>query len=107
MISSEQQALLASIQSLAAAGRGQTGWSIKHHVEFDASGHTRSTVTAFMPGRAPSDSYMTWATIDPEGHDTAEGMTPEFVAEHECTLAEQRDKLAAFIAANRVSKEAA
>ncbi|MFG6139473.1 hypothetical protein [Halomonas sp. B23F22_10] len=107
MITTEQQALLASIQSLAAAGRGQTGWSIKHHVEFDANGHTRSTVTAFFPGRPPADAYLSWATIDPKGNDTAEGMTPEFVAEHECTLAQQRDKLAAWIAEHRIDKEAA
>lgn len=111
MISSSQQALLASIQALAAAGRGQTGWSIDHRVEFSASGHTYSTVTCRPPGRITTPdgdpSHMSWATVSPDGVDVAEDMEPEFLATHECTLAQQLDRLAHWIAANRIRKEGA
>jgi len=106
MISSDQQALLASIQSLASAGRVQTGWNIEHRVEFSANGSTHSTVTCRQPGHAEI-AHTTWASISPEGVDVAELTGPEFLATHERTLTQQRDQLAEWIAENRSKEEAA
>lgn len=103
MLSNDQLQLLAAIQSLAASGRAQTGRYVQHDVDFLANGATVSCV------KCREDGYLvhiTNAIVSANGKETAADAPPEFIGEHECTLAQQRDRLARWIVANRKQEAA-
>ncbi|MDR5867966.1 hypothetical protein [Halomonas koreensis] len=98
MPSNEQLALLQELQLTALAVRDQAGLRAYHEAQAWADGATWSSARVL-----DADDRVVFTStvcIGPDGRETVAAGKIE-------SLAEQRDQLAAFIAANRVNKEAA
>ncbi len=96
-----QTEMLAEIQRLALAGAEQTDTRMWHQVRADQGRYACSDVRV-MDRRTLRDLHRTTVMIDRDGYDEPAGIEKE-----ECTLAQQRDELARWIAANRRREDAA
>ena len=93
--------LLSEIQALAMTGSVATGYDITLHRPCSKHG-TSSIVIVWGDNGLPL--HRSEARLDAEGNDKP---LPREIAPDSCTLAQQRDELDRWIAANRIDKEAA
>ena len=99
MLSNEHRDILDAVRSLSRAGAAQTGLTIHHSESTSSDGWTRSSVSIHGEGGI---IHYTVAVISSEGDDR-----PVAGQRDNVSLAQQRDKLTAWIAEHRIDKEAA
>jgi len=98
MISSDQIDQLQNLQLMVLIGSRQTGIRLYHDAQAWRDGAVWSAVRAVDDDCAPM--FSSTVAIGPDGHESA-------ITGNAANLTQQRDQLAEWIAANRISEEAA